>query len=474
MGGDTPKDGAVVMPEWKQLVKKPAGAFPAAAIQKLGIAALTLVMIGLVVSSLWTDGGDDAGEALPGSEPGLTGAGQVAQLTSRLTDLQDEQHRQQERAAAATREAEHTQHADALALLLGSGVQPAGVSFPEGSPGGQGESPDAVIGGSGGRAPGAILTPDEIELRERLRLEGVERRARSLRAPALVQSSREAGVTGAMAPAAAPAAHTPTPVAGTPGGVTPPPDPMALFDQITDAAAGAAQAAGGGAPPERPPWERTVPGVTGPGVAGTAEAATVTTPNDPPGWERVYEGSVFSAVLVTQLSGDFAGPVQAHVSIPFYSADRQRILVPRGARFLGTVQPVRDQNQSRLAVGFHRLVWPDGRWVDLAFHGLNSVGEGALLDQVNRHYVSMFAAAGAVGVIAGLTLQGAGNPYEGGRAGFQSGVSQGLGQSASQILDRFLNRFPSITIRAGHRLRIWLTGDFLMARPAPHPERMFR
>ena len=119
---------------------------------------------------------------------------------------------------------------------------------------------------------------------------------------------------------------------------------------------------------------------------------------------------MFSAVLVTQLSGDFAGPVQAQVSIPFYSADRQRIIVPRGARFLGTVQPVRDQDQSRLAVGFHRLVWPDGQWVDLAFHGLNAVGEGALLDDVNRHYVSMFAAAGAVGAIAGLTLQGAGQP----------------------------------------------------------------
>ena len=180
-----------------------------------------------------------------------------------------------------------------------------------------------------------------------------------------------------------------------------------------------------------------------------------------------------SAVLVTQLSGDFAGPVEAHVSIPFYSADRQRILIPRGARLLGTVQPVRDQDQSRLAVGFHRLILPDGRWITLAFHGLNGIGEGALRDQVNRHYVSMFAAAGAVGVIAGLTLQGS-NPYGGGQQGFQAGVSQGLGQGASQILERFLNRLPSLTIRAGHRLRVWLTGDVLMPRPAAHPERMFR
>ena len=458
------------MPEWKQLVKHPAGAFPAAAIQKVGIAALTLVMIGLVLSSLWTGDSSVDGEALPGSEPGLTGAGQVAQLTSRLTDLQDEQQRQQERDAAAAREAAQAEQADALAALLGGGSPAAGVTVPEVPPAGQ--PGDAS---PGNLPPGAIVTPDEIELRERLRLEGVERRARSLRAPALVQSFREAAAAGGIAPAAqtaASAAQTPAPVAGTPEGAIPAPDSMALLNQITDAASAAAQAAGGA--PELPPWERTVPGVTGPAVDATANAAAVVVPHDPPGWERVYEGSVFSAVLVTQLSGDFAGPVQAQVSIPFYSADRQRIIVPRGARFLGTVQPVRDQDQSRLAVGFHRLVWPDGQWVDLAFHGLNAVGEGALLDDVNRHYVSMFAAAGAVGAIAGLTLQGAGNPYEGGRSGFQSGVSQGLGQSSSQILDRFLNRFPSITIRAGHRLRIWLTADFLMPRPAAHPERLFR
>ena len=118
----------------------------------------------------------------------------------------------------------------------------------------------------------------------------------------------------------------------------------------------------------------------------------VSQPSDPPGWERIYEGSFLEAVLVTQLSGDFPGPVLAMVSVPFYSADRQRILVPRGARVLGTASAVANQDQTRLAVGFHRLLFPDGRWVSLEFHGLNQVGERALKDQVNRHYLSMFTA----------------------------------------------------------------------------------
>ena len=453
------------MAEWRQVLKPPAGALPRDVVRKVGLCALTLVILGVLASSLWTGSRDDAGAVVPGSEPNLTGAGHVAQLTSRLTDLQDEQQRQRDREAAQA--ARDAAAAPGLASVFGGQATPAAVP-----PAGAGDRPDAEIGVVGGTAPGALLTPDEIELRARLRLERVERRVRSLRTPAVVQTFRPPPVAGASAPAptgqpAAPA----VPVAPAAHAVLPPFDPVAVMSEITDAASAAAQAAGGEA--ERPPWERTVPGVTGPGIAGTAEAVTVTTPHDPPGWERVYEGSVLSAVLVTQLSGEFAGPVQAQVSIPFYSADRQRILVPRGARFLGTVQPVRDQDQRRLAVGFHRLVWPEGQWVDLAFHGLNARGEGALVDQVNRHYVSMFAAAGAVGVLSGLTVQGA-NPYGGGREGFQAGVSQGLGQSASQILDRFLNRLPAITIRAGHRLRIWLTADVLVPRPAAHPERMFR
>ena len=191
---------------------------------------------------------------------------------------------------------------------------------------------------------------------------------------------------------------------------------------------------------------------------GTVPAVSSVRPADPPGWERIHEGSFLEAVLVTQLSGDFPGPVLATVSVPFYSADRQRVLIPRGARVVGTAQAVQDSDQSRLAVAFHRLLLPDGSWIDLEFTGLNQAGEGALRDEVDRHYFSTFAAAGAVGVVSGLALAG-GSPF-----GLRAGVGQGLGQSANSILDRFLNRLPTLSIRAGHRLRIWFTSDVLVPR----------
>ena len=105
------------------------------------------------------------------------------------------------------------------------------------------------------------------------------------------------------------------------------------------------------------------------------------------GWERIYEGAFVEAVLVNQLNGDFPGPVLAAVAVPVYSADRQRIVIPRGTRVVGSASATLGRDQARLAVGFHRLIFPDGRWVSLEFRGLNQIGESALRDQVNRHGV---------------------------------------------------------------------------------------
>ena len=335
---------------------------------------------------------------------------------------------------------------------------------------------------------GRAYTEQEFELRERLRLEALERRSRSLRSSPVAQTYRQ--LDRARSPAEAGAEPGPveairaegaaalSQALGTFEGVTGSlEDDIAAeadADQAFLAALTGAQQGGGADPAQAVPPGPAAPAAPAPNSLGFPGAAAqpardyanpsrLEGGDDPPGWERIYEGSFLEAVLVTQLSGDFPGPVLAQVATPFYSADRQRVLVPRGARVIGTASAVLGQDQERLAVSFHRLIYPDGRWVTLDFHGLNQVGEGALKDQVNRHYFSMFAAVGAVGIISGLTLQNS-NPYGGGAEAFRAGAGQGLGQAAEQILQRFLNRLPTLTIRAGHRLRIWFTSDVLVPR----------
>ena len=450
------------MPNWTRLTAPAAGAFSATWITRIGGLLFALLLGGaFLIQSCFATVPTDPDSLI---EPeGIAGDRASAQLGARVQDIES---RAALDAAAAAR-----QLAATGAQLTGGQVTPAFDPT-------TGETlPDDAAG------PIVPLTEDEAQLREVLRLEAIERRTRSLRSAPVVITYRRPE-TGGRAPAAVTAA--PVPGADTPAepgndarASTPlPTEPVSLLDTISalqalDAqqTAGAEVVAGG---PLQAGAQLVPPAVSPLGPTNNAVSiaqgdpnnpAIVQTPDDPPGWERIYEGSFVEAVLVNQLNGDFPGPVLAAVAVPFYSADRQRIVIPRGARVVGSASATLGRDQERLAVGFHRLIFPDGRWVSLEFHGLNQIGEGALKDQVNRHYVSMFASVGAVGIISGLTLRGS-NPYGGGAEGVRAGAGQGLAQGATSILDRFLNRLPTITIRAGHRLRIWLTSDVLVPRPA--------
>ena len=410
------------MSGWKQWVKEPKGALPGGLVTKAGIVLIAVLVAGLLFSSSLAGPGED--EAAAGG-PAQPRAVNDREGRSFEEGIRDETERETQRAAAESRDDPRDREAG-------------------GASGGGSAGTDA---GGGGRAPG--MGRAEFELREALRLEEVERRTRSLRSFPVAQSHRDPDRASDAAAGAPPLAPE-SPDAALDGALASLGQSLAALE-----AEMAAGLAGGGLPP-------AVGGSaaqTGLPASGTSEPGRLVRPHDPPGWERIHEGSFLEAVLVTQLSGEFPGPVLAMVSAPLFSADRQRVLVPRGARVVGTARAVQDRDQTRLAVAFHRLLLPGGSWVDLEFTGLNQVGESALRDQVNRHYLSTFAAAGAVGALSGLTLAGA-SPY-----GLRAGVGQGLGGSATSMLDRYLNRMPTITIRAGHRLRIWFTADVLVPTP---------
>ena len=182
----------------------------------------------------------------------------------------------------------------------------------------------------------------------------------------------------------------------------------------------------------------------------------------------IAEGEFIEAVLTNRLAGDFAGPVNAMVSADVWDRRRRRVLVPRGTRALGWSENVEVWGQSRLAVTFHRLVLPDGRSLGLDDSvGLSQAGETGLKDRVDRHYASSMMAAGAVGVLAGLSQ--AASPQDSilsRTAAVRSASGSGLSQSAMRILDRFLNRLPRVTIREGHRVRIYLTSDLFVPAAA--------
>ena len=308
-----------------------------------------------------------------------------------------------------------------------------------------------------------LETVEERELREVMRLEELQRFAASLRAPAVV------GDSGPLPPAQ-PRDAPPAAVTGDP----------ALDEQLrallrSEAAGPASRTR---APAERP----AAPGVVEPaasrGVAetvsltefyapgpdldvsdssGRGSAAVVRWPDVPEGLDLVYEGRMMQAVLETQLAGDFTGPARARLTVAVRTPDRTRVVIPRGTLVLGQAQSVENGFQTRLAVMFNRLRFPDGRSVRMEFDGLSALGETGLADEVNRHYLSTIGAVGAVGLLAGLSAGG-------GAEGYFDPARQQFSVAAIRFLDRFMNRLPEVRVRAGHPVRIYLTQDLLVPR----------
>ena len=193
---------------------------------------------------------------------------------------------------------------------------------------------------------------------------------------------------------------------------------------------------------------------------------------------RVLEGTVIDAVLTNRLDGTSAAPVNCLVTNALYSHTGRQVLIPAGARVLGETKPVQTFGETRLAVSFHRLLMPDGRTYRLdQFLGLNQIGDAGLRDKVNQHYLSTFGAAAAVGFISGLSqyLGSAGlGSGDGNRTiVIAGGVGDATAQATLQVMNRFLNRLPTITIREGHRVKVYLTSDIELpayaAPGAPNP-----
>jgi type IV secretion system protein TrbI len=223
---------------------------------------------------------------------------------------------------------------------------------------------------------------------------------------------------------------------------------MPTLDAITEAVMRATQGRTG-----EPAQEASAPLTTPQGAAAA--------PDGPP--YRLQEGTIIPAVLTNRLDGSSAAPVNCMVNSPVYALDRQHVLIPTGARLLGRTTPVQAFGETRLAVSFHRLVMPDGRSHTLEqFVGLNQRGDAGLRDQVNQHYRSTFGAAAAIGLLSGLSqaLGTAGLTSGGGdRTVVVAGAASESAQVTGRVLDRFLNRPPTITIREGHPVHVYVTSD---------------
>ena len=223
------------------------------------------------------------------------------------------------------------------------------------------------------------------------------------------------------------------------------------------------------------------------GQAPTVPPAAPVVSANPPGQQEVpqaiaahtntrlhilFEGTILECVLTNRLAGSFSGPVNCMVTTGVWSKNHT-LLIPQGSRALGEAKRVAEQNQQRLAVMFHRIIMPDGYFVNLdQMVGLDQAGATGMKDKTNNHYLDVFGTSIALGLLSGFASFGTGSVLtSSGSDVYRQGVASQIAQNNTTVLQRQLNRLPDITIREGQRIRIMLMKDLELPAYAEHSER---
>ncbi len=178
-------------------------------------------------------------------------------------------------------------------------------------------------------------------------------------------------------------------------------------------------------------------------------------------------GSVISASLITGLRSDLPGLVTAQVTENTYDSATGRILlVPQGARLIGTYDSVVAFGQSRALVVWQRIIMPDGSSLRIDnVPATDPSGYAGMADKVDFHTWQLLkgvALSTLLGVSSELALSGQSDLIQALRMSTQDNVSR----AGDQITQRNLGIQPTITIRPGAPVRLVVHKDLVLAPTA--------
>lgn len=181
----------------------------------------------------------------------------------------------------------------------------------------------------------------------------------------------------------------------------------------------------------------------------------------------VLAGTVISAALVTGLNSDLPGQVIATVTTPVYDTVTGRtLLIPQGARLLGTYDSQTAFGDSRALVVWTRLTLPNGRSVTLdRLPGVDAQGFAGVTDRVDHHWRRLIGGA-AVSSLLGVGAELAAPQTSGGNGQIviatRNGIQDTVDQVGQELTRRNLDIKPAIKVRPGFSLLVLVSRDLLL------------
>ena len=179
----------------------------------------------------------------------------------------------------------------------------------------------------------------------------------------------------------------------------------------------------------------------------------------------VQAGTLIAGALLTGIQSDLPGQITGQITENVYDSPTGRyLLIPQGAKLIGIYDSQVTFGQSRVLLVWTRLIMPNGRSIVLERQpGTDPQGYSGLEDGVDNHWDQLFKAA----LLSTLLSVGS----EAGTTGQQNDLIQAIRQGASnsfsqtgqQIVERQLNIQPTLTIRPGFPVRVFVNRDLVLA-----------
>ncbi|MBL4600949.1 MAG: TrbI/VirB10 family protein [Rhizobiaceae bacterium] len=179
---------------------------------------------------------------------------------------------------------------------------------------------------------------------------------------------------------------------------------------------------------------------------------------------QIMAGTIISASLITGINSDLPGNVIAQVTENIYdTATGGHLLIPQGARMMGTYDSVVAFGQERALLVWQRIILPDGSSIVIDnLPGTDTAGYAGLEDKVNFHTWKLLKGivlSTLLGVSTELTF---GDQESDLVKAIRESAQDSTNQVGQSLTERNLNIQPTITIRQGWPLRIIVNKDMIL------------
>lgn len=185
----------------------------------------------------------------------------------------------------------------------------------------------------------------------------------------------------------------------------------------------------------------------------------------------VRTGFVIPGVMVGGVNSDLPGQIKGQVSQTVYDTATGRFpLIPQGSLLVGVYNSNVAFGQERVPVAWQRIIFPDGRAMNISgMPGADAGGYSGLHDLVDHHWGRIFGAALAMSVIsAGYSLSqdnGSSGDEQSASSALSESLGQTLGQTGMQITQKNLSIQPTNVIRPGNRFNVMVSKDIVFNAP---------